>query len=402
MRVPADPAARRRQWIYRWVALFVGGVEGVAGLIVGALHFAGVTGLMPAVSMLATALAMLLVVLPLTLAGHTIAARNAVLAAVTVPTTAALLSEPSRPHVVGGLASVIILASLTESRRYVLVTSLACLVSVAVPLAVHWNSGATMLSHMVTLLIIASVGFLSVASATGVVRDLSAQSAMADELAEQLSRTHEDLEAGVRERTRELALRTDELERTKQDVDDSLRRQEALEEELARLSVVDDLTGLTNRRGLMAELARSDEDAWLFIVDVDHFKRVNDRLGHDVGDEVLSAIARLLAGAAPAGACVARIGGEEFAVLASGAPDDRVAEGMAQAMLDAIGSHDWSARVPGLWSVTVSCGGAHLRLSGSSRIAMREADESLYRAKAEGRARALLAVGHGSGAASSR
>jgi diguanylate cyclase (GGDEF)-like protein len=84
----------------------------------------------------------------------------------------------------------------------------------------------------------------------------------------------------------------------------------------------DSLTGLSNRRAFDAALeraARTREPYALILIDLDDFKRVNDEHGHPAGDEVLREVAGAAAGVARKGDCVARIGGDEFALLAPGA-----------------------------------------------------------------------------------
>lgn len=84
-----------------------------------------------------------------------------------------------------------------------------------------------------------------------------------------------------------------------------------------RLADTDPLTGLLNRRAFLAQAIGRPGEQVLLIADIDHFKRVNETLGHDGGDEVLRLFARTLRSATPAGALVARMGGEEFAILSS-------------------------------------------------------------------------------------
>jgi diguanylate cyclase (GGDEF)-like protein len=111
------------------------------------------------------------------------------------------------------------------------------------------------------------------------------------------------------------------------------RRTGALLAQLERLSNEDPLTGLANRRRWDAQLtatcaaARADGGAVaLVLVDVDHFKRVNDRHGHAGGDAALRAVAELLTHRVRSGDLVARLGGDELAVLMPGADLDRAAE----------------------------------------------------------------------------
>ena len=98
------------------------------------------------------------------------------------------------------------------------------------------------------------------------------------------------------------------------------------QERLRTMANVDSLTGLRNRAAFEAALrnviASEDERVAIHFIDLDRFKLINDSLGHAVGDHVLRAIARRLRNAAPGGAVVARMGGDEFAVLLVDAGDD--------------------------------------------------------------------------------
>ena len=91
-------------------------------------------------------------------------------------------------------------------------------------------------------------------------------------------------------------------------------------DELQRQADCDALTGLANRRGLRAHLSRADLGAWASVafVDLNQFKGVNDRFGHDIGDEVLMEVARRLESVALDGDVVARIGGDEFVLVRRG------------------------------------------------------------------------------------
>ena len=97
----------------------------------------------------------------------------------------------------------------------------------------------------------------------------------------------------------------------------SIERDEARDGETAArlLADTDPLTGLLNRRAFLHQTIGREGEQVLMIADLDHFKRVNDTIGHDGGDEVLRVFARTLRQAVPADALVARIGGEEFAVV---------------------------------------------------------------------------------------
>ncbi len=169
---------------------------------------------------------------------------------------------------------------------------------------------------------------------------------------------------------------------------------------LQRLSRHDGLTGLLNRRSLEEELTaqvqrsrRNGEPFCLLMLDVDHFKQVNDRFGHDMGDRVLKHLSALLRGHMRDVDRAARFGGEEFVLLLPGL-------GLAQAELaaDRLRSLVAATRLPQGQGVdapielSVSIGvaqwaGAHEE---PSRLLVR-ADEAMYRAKREGRDRVALA-----------
>ncbi|MFN4096059.1 MAG: diguanylate cyclase domain-containing protein [Sphingomonas sp.] len=86
-----------------------------------------------------------------------------------------------------------------------------------------------------------------------------------------------------------------------------------------RLADLDPLTGLLNRRAFLGEAIGRNREQTLLILDLDRFKQVNDTIGHDGGDEVLRVVARTLRALAPETALIARIGGEEFALLCDAA-----------------------------------------------------------------------------------
>lgn len=182
-----------------------------------------------------------------------------------------------------------------------------------------------------------------------------------------LLRMNEDMEAQVRLRTQEL--------------------QEA-NLELDRQARSDALTDLLNRRGFdgqmqfaLALARRSGRPLSLIAFDADHFKRINDRHGHDVGDQVLRSLARRLTARLRESDVVARIGGEEFMVLL---PDTDLptAQRLANELVHAIAAEP----EPRVGQITVSAGVSALR-SGteSAELLQRRADEALYTAKAAGR-----------------
>ncbi len=152
------------------------------------------------------------------------------------------------------------------------------------------------------------------------------------------------------------------------------------EEYARRLADIDPLTGLLNRRAFLEQAIGRPGEQVLQIADLDHFKRVNDTLGHDGGDEVLRVFARLLRNAVPTGALVARMGGEEFAILAS--PDEKVEAETILARLR-------STRMPFDVRVTASIGTCNgpLRTEAEWKSLYRGADRALFEAKSAGRDR---------------
>ena len=159
----------------------------------------------------------------------------------------------------------------------------------------------------------------------------------------------------------------------------------------------DPLTQLPNRRGfttkMRGEIKRAERYAWpisFLVIDLDHFKQINDRHGHAFGDTVLSHAARLLRDAVGPVDHLARIGGEEFAVAAVAAEPTHGAE-LAQRVLRRFRDHAWDQLKPGL-TVTCSIGVSVLNPgrtsvdpeTGLSKL-LDEADQSLYDVKQSGR-----------------
>jgi diguanylate cyclase (GGDEF)-like protein len=166
----------------------------------------------------------------------------------------------------------------------------------------------------------------------------------------------------------------------------SVERDEAIEREIiaARLADTDPLTGLLNRRAFLRQAIGQSGEQALILTDLDHFKGVNETLGHDGGDEVLRLFARILRQAAPAGALIARMGGEEFAILS---PADRSVA--PEAVLERLRA----ARMPFDIQVTASIGacGGPLATEADWNAMYRRADRALFDAKQAGRDRARFA-----------
>jgi diguanylate cyclase (GGDEF)-like protein len=173
---------------------------------------------------------------------------------------------------------------------------------------------------------------------------------------------------------------------------------QAVLDALCDLSSRDALTGLANRRqfelALTSEIdrvARAGEPALMLMIDIDHFKRINDGYGHPAGDVVLRSIAQSLQECIRPMDTLARIGGEEFAMILPNCPPsfglavaERVRARVQRAPI---------AIAPGQQvTITVSIGGAFAPqwVRSSAPLWLERADQQLYRAKSEGRDRACL------------
>ena len=160
-------------------------------------------------------------------------------------------------------------------------------------------------------------------------------------------------------------------------------------------SIKDPLTKLINRRGLdqyvAQELTRPQSmGRAILIIDLDHFKQVNDRFGHDVGDKVLVRSANELVSLVQGLGIVARIGGEEFVVILNKLKSEDI-HTIAQHIRMSMGM-DIPSRIGRRSSVTASVGLALITAQESFSMALRRADQALYQAKAGGRNQLFLAV----------
>ena len=170
---------------------------------------------------------------------------------------------------------------------------------------------------------------------------------------------------------------------------DELLRREA---ELTHRAETDALTGLLDRRAFsdhIAERAASADTHALILVDIDHFKTVNDSFGHDGGDRVLRSLARLFRAVAPADSLSARLGGEEFALFVSGIDAAETARRAAGELRHAINREVTQAANGEPMHITVSIGVAvgPLDASGGWQSLYVAADSALYCAKKNGRDR---------------
>ncbi|OIN14643.1 hypothetical protein BFS86_11490 [Shewanella algae] len=161
-----------------------------------------------------------------------------------------------------------------------------------------------------------------------------------------------------------------------------------LNHKLKQLSETDELTGLANRRPFTESLARllaSEEGGALIMLDVDHFKAFNDCFGHPAGDRVLQRLAQAMRKALPERALLARVGGEEFALVLPGV-DRRQAEGVAETLLTQVRELQITHGSAPAGIVTISLGLALLtpNTRDLSEV-IRLADKALYQAKHQGR-----------------
>jgi diguanylate cyclase (GGDEF)-like protein len=185
---------------------------------------------------------------------------------------------------------------------------------------------------------------------------------------EELRRLNAELESIVAERTRELLEKNRELE---------------------VLSVTDRLTGLFNRRKLdevldeeLIRCRRYNVEFAVIIMDIDHFKHVNDSHGHQAGDAVLQQMAQILRDGTRDADALARFGGEEFVIVCRHSSLDGAVE-TADRVREAIAAHEF----PDVGRLTSSFGVAACCEGDSAKSLLERADSALYRAKAAGRNR---------------
>lgn len=159
----------------------------------------------------------------------------------------------------------------------------------------------------------------------------------------------------------------------------------------SRVAVTDPLTGVSNRRAMYGHLRQAvadlprGQDFAVVLLDLDYFKQINDRYGHEVGDQVLEGVALALQLGLRAGDFVARWGGDEFLLLLPGV-DERAAKAESYLLWREVRG----LRVPGLPTVTASLGVAMGSSAGSVEELLQLADERLSVAKASGRDRICL------------
>jgi diguanylate cyclase (GGDEF)-like protein/PAS domain S-box-containing protein len=166
-------------------------------------------------------------------------------------------------------------------------------------------------------------------------------------------------------------------------------------EDLTKLALIDPLTGIPNRRYLetqlharLEELRRSGAGFGLLFMDIDHFKQVNDRCGHDAGEQVLTTVANTLSFSVRPFDLVCRWGGEEFAGLFPHT-DEATLRRLAE-RLRVLVAHSRVAAGSATLGVTISIGGSVANPEDSAATLVKRADTLMYASKAGGRNRVTV------------
>lgn len=165
--------------------------------------------------------------------------------------------------------------------------------------------------------------------------------------------------------------------------------QERAEAKLKRLANTDALTGVPNRQCFLASLPQNMQPGDAFIMlDIDHFKSINDRFGHEAGDVVLTGVAQAIAGAAGPRALLGRLGGEEFCLFLRGQTEETALAG-AEQIRRAVKSLTFGPDAAAI-STSASLGVAVWSGAEDARALRHKADEALYLAKQSGRDKVVL------------
>jgi diguanylate cyclase (GGDEF)-like protein len=171
-----------------------------------------------------------------------------------------------------------------------------------------------------------------------------------------------------------------------------ISRRKAVEERLEMLAGTDPLTGIHNRRKFdeLFRLALRQEDRYqhglcLVMLDIDHFKEVNDRHGHAVGDEVLKELALLVEETRREADSFFRVGGEEFCLLTY-ASNGANLETACEKLRKAVASHEFDE----IGHITVSLGASQYQSGDTQESLFKRVDAALYRAKQTGRDRVVI------------
>ncbi|NEX64288.1 GGDEF domain-containing protein [Noviherbaspirillum galbum] len=195
---------------------------------------------------------------------------------------------------------------------------------------------------------------------------------------------------------RSLTLASARFFRLRAKLSEKNRQLEASLRQIEELASHDHLTGINNRGTFMKMLedeaqrsARTGAPFCFVMLDIDHFKKVNDTHGHPVGDEVLKTVCDIAVRTLRGIDRIGRLGGEEFGILL---PDTRAEEGTIsmERLREAVNDHDWGSIAPGL-DVHFSAGiTSYMPMDNVQKLAKR-ADDALYHAKETGRDRVVMA-----------
>ncbi len=155
----------------------------------------------------------------------------------------------------------------------------------------------------------------------------------------------------------------------------------------------DSLTGVFNRGGFLRrmEMRRREDTGWLLMLDVDHFKSINDRYGHEVGDRALQSTASILRQALRGDDIVGRLGGEEFGIFLPEAPEDMAAK-IAERLRCRVEETPVSGPSGQPVSMTVSIGMVRIDPMAPVKDCLRMADIAMYEAKRKGRNQVIQAA----------
>lgn len=183
------------------------------------------------------------------------------------------------------------------------------------------------------------------------------------------------------------AVMMDQAERAGHALRESNAELERLKSELEHLVVADPLTGTFNRRKFhdvldraISNATRHDHRFALLMIDIDHFKQINDTYGHQVGDEVLRSFCERINGAVRSADQLFRVGGEEFCLLATVAADENIGP-LAEKLRRVVADQPF----PVVDKITTSIGIAHFREGDTQESIYARADEAMYAAKRKGR-----------------
>lgn len=159
---------------------------------------------------------------------------------------------------------------------------------------------------------------------------------------------------------------------------EQLKKAQDAAHEFAKLAEQDGLTGLSNYTVFQKRWQEwQDKDSWLFMMDLDDFKSINDTYGHIEGNRVLQEVAAVLKAATRGGDVVCRMGGDEFLLLCGGLKGEEAAAKLARRILRNVNEESENARHP----VRISIGGAAVRHGEPVESAIERADRALYEVK---------------------